>query len=79
MNCFALSVVLVESDKIEDFIKKVQNWRSVDAELKKQLLMKTLDREPPTRDTIQREREEVWEPFYTENSKSVLNNLNAVR
>lgn len=71
--------VLVEDDKIDDFKKKVIIWREVDKTLKRELLMKTLDREPPTEENIQREREEVWEPFVTPISKSKLNNLNSVR
>lgn len=72
-------VVFVEDDKQQEFQKKVIVWRNVDAVLKDELLMKTLDREPPSEENIQLERTEVWEPFVTPISKSVLNNLNSIK
>lgn len=72
-------IVLLENDKVQDFQNKVMVWRSVDAVLKEELLMKTLDREPPSEENIQREREEVWEPFITPISRSVLNNCNSIK
>lgn len=70
--------MFIEDDKYTKFIKKIRNWIEVDAKLKAHLLMKTLDRAPPTDEAINKEREDVWPPFITKNG-SVLNNLNAVR
>lgn len=74
-SCYA---VLVEEESAEKFREYVEVWRSVDKELKTQLLMKTLDREPPTEENILKEREEAWEPFFT-SAGSVLNNVNSIR
>lgn len=72
-------VVLVNDSNVLKFKEKVSVWRKVDEEMKSQLLMKTLNREPPTEENILKEQEQVWEPFLTPISKSVLNNLNSVR
>lgn len=72
-------VVLLESSKIHTFNQAVLNYRQVDTTLKEQLLMKTIDREAPSEENIRREQEDVWEPFITPISKSVLSNLNSIR
>lgn len=70
-------VVLVEAGDEEKFRNKVQNWRDVDGKLKDLLLLKTLDREPPSEESIQMEREDCYR-FETRISKSILNNCNSV-
>lgn len=72
-------VVLVDDGSINDFLEKVKTWREVDKELKSQLLMKTLDREPPSEEEIQSERGDCWPPFIIPSSGACLNNLNSVR
>jgi endoribonuclease Dicer len=72
-------IVLVDAEKIDVFQNKVVNWQSVDKELKDQLLLKTIDREPPSKEDIEKEREYCWEPFVTPISKSKLDNTNSVR
>lgn len=72
-------IVLTSTDKINEFQKKVLVWRDVDKTLKSQLYLKTLDREPPSRENIRREQQDVWEPFVTPISGSVLSNTNSVR
>lgn len=73
-------IVMVENGEASmKFQKKFVIWQAVDTELKSQLLLKTIDREAPTEEEIQKEREDCWEPFVTPISKSVLNNCNAVR
>lgn len=72
-------VVLVDNNTIEKFQKKVLNWQAVDRTLKSDLVCKTLDRQAPTEEEIQEEMENVWEPFVTPISKSILNNCTAVR
>ncbi|CRK99124.1 CLUMA_CG012128, isoform A [Clunio marinus] len=70
--------VFNEQGNLERFRKKVANWQEVDIEIKQRLLMKTLDRLPPSEEYIQNEREEIWPPFKTPISGSVLNNVNSV-
>jgi endoribonuclease Dicer len=72
-------IVLVPSEKIDKFQKKVIDWRGIDEELKCQLYLKTIDREPPPRASIKKEQEEEWEPFVTPVSGSILCNSNSVR
>lgn len=71
--------VMVEDENVRKFNNKVVIWRQVDETLKKELLMKTLNREPPNDDDIQEQRRELWPPFITPISQSKLNNLNSVR
>lgn len=71
-------IVLTPNDKINEFQKKVIVWREVDKELKKQLYLKTLDREPPPRESIRKEQEEVWPPFVTPTAGSILTASNCV-
>jgi endoribonuclease Dicer len=72
-------IVLVPNESIDKFQKKVTVWRDVDTALKSQLYLKTLDREPPSRDSIRKEQQDVWEPFVTPISGSILSNVNSVR
>ena len=72
-------VVLQDNEDKNKFQNKVITWRNVDTTLKDILVMKTIDREPPSKEDIEREQMNCWEPLITPISKSVLNNLNSVR
>lgn len=70
--------VLLPKNEIELFKQKVRVWHEIDEELKQQLLLKTIDRNAPSADSIQHAQREAWQPFLTAISQSVLNNMNSV-
>lgn len=72
-------VVMVADEHYEEFQNKVINWQKVDKKLKSDLVCKTIDRQAPSEEEIEREKQNVWEPFVTPISKSTLNNCMAVR
>lgn len=71
-------VVIVESSKKDDFNKKVLNWKEVSETLNRNLVMKTCDRQAPNEEEIGNQRVDLWEPFITPISKSILSSNNAV-
>lgn len=75
----SMYAVLVSEIDVQKFTTKVEVWRNVDLTLKVQLLGRTIDRQPPTEDDIEKERQELWPPFITPISKSKLNNVNSIR
>lgn len=70
-------IIMLRQDNVAKFKTKESVWNSVDWEMKKELIGKTLDRLPPTEEEIKNEAQHSWEPFFT-SSGSKLDALNAI-
>lgn len=71
-------VVLVNESDRAKFQQKVTKWRGIDSKMKRLLHLKTIDREAPTEEDMQREHVDLWEPFVTPIG-GVLDSMNCIR
>lgn len=69
-------VVLLENQKVDSFLEKQKKYNELDIKMKKILLTKVCDGEISQED-IEKERAEIWEPYFT-HKKAVVNNLSSV-
>lgn len=58
-------IVMHDESSIQKFKTKKKNWENVERTIKNELIGKTLDRESLDEESIQNERQELWEPFIT--------------
>ncbi|KAG5684812.1 hypothetical protein PVAND_014025 [Polypedilum vanderplanki] len=69
-------IVLLEDNNVPNFLKKRDEMHAIDKELKRILVTKTIDR-VITKEDIEREQMEAWEPLITEN-RALVNSISSI-